>query len=55
MTRAFGKIYQDDGDSTAYLDGHYSNVIIEAAPLEKERFLYTNRNMQLENLYINIV
>jgi len=35
MTRAFGKIYQDDGDSTAYLDGHYSNVIIEAAPLEK--------------------
>ena len=46
MTRAFGKIYQDDGDSTAYLDGHYSNVFIEAAPLEKETFLYINLNIK---------
>ena len=44
MTRAFGKIYQDDGDSTAYLDGHYSNVFIEAAPLEKERFFIYKPN-----------
>ena len=48
MTRAFGKIYQDDGESTAYLDGHFSNTFVEAAPLDQGRSkIIPKQNVQI--------
>ena len=36
MTRAYAQIYQDDGESTAYLSGDYSQLVVIAAPLDAQ-------------------